>query len=374
MSVPSARSGVTPEDFRIIMREKLRMLTDKNAPPAKLMQRVAEGGTLTPQEAIYLRRYLEAGGMAVPIEAINAVTAQRSSQDPKGGVSMDTDNGIGGGGPEGNAATLAQRIQAAARQAAAGAAQTQGGVSSGMDNGIGGGGPEGNAALAAIAQQQTLPAGAGTQAPGAGGGGSTPPSTNSGSTLPGGYSAAQGDVLSQDDEQLLRFAMQAAGLNPDRLTRFSKIAGRALAPLIQARRGAFGLMGGQANVGGLPQDIADFAREYTTGGRDFFGNAQRYAQGVLGSDTFKSAVAGLQQDEQRQAMYQSLMPLLFAGANPLVQQSAADTFNRQTGLFNDADFNRLRDPNAPAPGGGIFTDWLRGQPNLDPITRRIFGL
>lgn len=272
----------------------------------------------------------------------------------------------------GQTMTLADRLAAAARAAASSKPAATGGVSSANDNGIGGGGPEGAAAQAAVAQQATLPNGAGAQAPGAPGASQT----SSSPSLPGGFNPAQGNALSKDDDLLLSFALRAAGFDPNHVTRYSKLAAQALLPLLQSRRNAYGLSGGEggalANVGGLPQDIAQFAKDFTTKGMDFYGNAQRYAQQAMNGETFKNSIAGLADQEQVAAMYQSMMPLLYAGSNPLVQQAAGDTFRRQMENFNyrDAGFDL---PGTPA-SNGVLMDWLGSQQNVDPITRRIFGL
>lgn len=273
-----------------------------------------------------------------------------------------------------------------ARQAARQAAGQMKGVSAADDNGIGGGGPEGAAAVAAAAQQAKQAAGVAGQ--GQQGSSVTPQGPQNGaqqggsnSTLPGNFTPAQGAALSTDDDLLLSFALRAAGFNPNAVTGMSKLAARALMPLLQARRSAYGLMGDASgalqNVGGLPQDIASFAKEFTTKGADFYGNAQRYAQGVMGGDTFKNSIAGLGDAQQAGAVYQSLLPLLYAGSNPLVQQSAGDTFRRQMENFGYQDFlgNVGADANNPnQTGGGILMDWLNKQQNIDPVTRRIFGL
>jgi hypothetical protein len=190
-----------------------------------------------------------------------------------------------------------------------------------------------------------------------------------GGTLPGGFTAAQGGILSEDDNQLIRFALQAAGLNPDRMGKFGQIAAKMLAPLVAARRNAFGIADG-SNVGGLPQDIASFAKEFTTPGADFFGNAANYARQTMGSGGFTNAVNALGNPDQQIAMYQSLLPLLFGGSNPLIQQAAADTSQRTAAGYNDATFNA----SGVSPNEGIFSAWLNSQPNLDPLQRSIFGL
>ena len=93
----------------------------------------------------------------------------------------------------------------------------------------------------------------------------------------------------------------------------------------------------------------------------------------MNSENFKNAIGGLTDQDQVAAMFQSLMPLRYAGSNPLIQQSAADTFQRTQNQFNDQLFN-VSGQNDRMPGGGVFVDWLQQQQQLDPITRRIFGI
>jgi len=368
--------------------------SDRNAPHAKLIQRVLAGQKLTPQESQGLVAYITALKGEAPANLASLITeptvttaagtpslAQRALAAAQAaaqgrGQSAENDNGIGGGGPEGNAATArvaapgaassvsypssAPIVRGAPNQLAGG-----GGISSAEDNGIGGGGPQGAAAVTAAVAQQAAAAKQ-TQAA----------AQQQSAPLPGGFNSAQGNALSKDDDLLLSFALRAAGFDPNHVTRYSKLAAQALLPLLQSRRNAYGLSGGEggalANVGGLPQDIAQFAKDFTTKGMDFYGNAQRYAQQAMNGETFKNSIAGLADQEQVAAMYQSMMPLLYAGSNPLVQQAAGDTFRRQMENFNyrDAGFDL---PGTPA-SNGVLMDWLGSQQNVDPITRRIFGL
>lgn len=122
------------------------------------------------------------------------------------------------------------------------------------------------------AAKNALPPSAGSQ-----GAESMPTITPPGVGPQGNFTAAQGALLGEDDNQLVRFALQSAGLNPDRMGKFGQIVARMLAPLVAARRNAFGIAGGD-NVGGLPQDIASFAKEFTTPGVNAFGHAADYAR------------------------------------------------------------------------------------------------
>lgn len=211
-------------------------------------------------------------------------------------------------------------------------------------------------ALPGQASPPPLPTGP-SVAPGAGGGDTG---------LPGGFSGAQGRQLSQDDNLLLQFAMRAAGFNPNILTPATKIAMAALKPLVAARRAAFGAGDEGQNVGFLPQDIASFAKEYTTPGANFYGNARQYAQGILGGKSFSDFISGLQDPMDQYGMYQALVPLLYGGANPMIQQSVADQLQSQQNDYNYLDFQQQGKE-------GSILDVIRNNPNLSPALRSIFG-
>lgn len=345
---------------RQVLEQWLRTMgQNRNAqanPTYQTLVAILRGAQVPPAQVAMLLSAAKQAGVPLPDGALTgAVNTADSNQAVPDAPGLNSGTG--------QTLSIADRAAAAARNAASGLSGNVG-VGTGAPNPNAGQGVISNPTANQIPGSGANNAGAQAAMAAAGGGG--------GMTNNGGYSGAQGTALGQDDNMLVRFAMQAAGLNPDRLTHFSKIAGRALQPLVQARRAAFGLLGNGATADGLPQDIANFAGEFTRGGANFFGNAQNYAQQVMGGDQFKNAVAGLQDQDQVQALYRSLMPLLYAGANPLVQQSAADTFDRQANQFNDQDFASLG--GGPKPGGGIFMDWLNQQQNLDPITRRIFGM
>lgn len=213
-------------------------------------------------------------------------------------------------------------------------------------------GPPTPAAQNAVAQATMPPPPGG----GAGGGGGNP----------GGFNAGVADVLGEDDDYLLRFALQSAGFNPDIITPASRIAAKYLAPMVTARRSSYGLLdpsGG--NKGGLPQDIAAFAKEYTDKGANFYGNAAEYAKQILGGAGF-GAIGGIGDQEKRMGMYQALIPLLYGGANPLVQQSVGDQTKKLFNLYKDQDI--MGGPDRKS----VFEDYLKTQ-QLSPLLQSIFG-
>jgi hypothetical protein len=197
------------------------------------------------------------------------------------------------------------------------------------------------------------------------GGGSAPV----GGGNPGGFTSQQGDFLVRDDPGLIRFAMQAAGFNPDIVTPASKIALQQLTALMQSRRAAYGLSNPDQNVGGLPQDIASFAKEYTTPGANFYGNARQYAQGILGGQNFQDFMGGVSDQTDKFSQYASLIPLLYGGSNPMIQQSVSDQLKN---IYSKWNLDSGMNPTA-AGGKDDILGYIRNMPNLSPALRAIFG-
>lgn len=205
------------------------------------------------------------------------------------------------------------------------------------------------------------------------GGSPTPPvpvksdvSAGVGAPNNGGYGAFQGDYLAQDDAMLKRFAMQQAGFNPDIMSRGSKIAQGALNPIMAALRAAYGANDPTKSTQGLPDFIAQAAKGYTDKGNDFYGGLRNYAQGVLGGGQFGDFLGGISDQDEKFQMLQTLVPLLYGGANPMIQQSVGDQLGALFGRFHDDEFY----------GGkqNTLADFLsRDQGKLSPALRQLFG-
>ena len=213
------------------------------------------------------------------------------------------------------------------------------------------------------------------QVPGIGGTGSgpggamtTPPKTEvpTGAPNAGNFGAFQGDYLSRDDEMLKRFAMQQAGFNPDIMSRGTKIAQGALSPIMQALRAAYGANDPTKSTQGLPDFLAQAAKGYTDKGNDFYGGLRNYAQGVLGGGQFGDFLGGISDQDEKFQMLQTLVPLLYGGANPMIQQSVGDQLGALFGKFHDDEFYGGK-PNTLA-------DFLgRSQSTLSPALQQLFG-
>lgn len=196
----------------------------------------------------------------------------------------------------------------------------------------------------------------------------TPGSTPGSAGNPGGFGNVTAGALAEDDDYLLRFAMQSAGFNPDIITPGSRIAAQKLAPMVSARRNVYGLLdpnGG--NEGGLPQDIAQFAHDFTDKGTNFYQNATDYGKQILSGAGFAN-IGGVADQEKRMAMYQALIPLLFGGANPLVQQSAGDQTKKLFNLYKDADIR-----GGDQGKSTIFEDFVKQYAGMNPLLKSIFG-
>lgn len=169
------------------------------------------------------------------------------------------------------------------------------------------------------------------------------------------------------DDTFMRFMLQEAGMNPDILTESSKAAVRGLMPVAKALRNLYGAGNGGVG-GGITDFLKGFAQQFTSGGDDFFGNVQKYARDLQGNGNFQTAIGNLKSQEAAQQMYGNLLPLLYAGSNPLYGQAASDTFERTVGAYKDADLR------SPKPGNTLFTTWLDQQaPQMTPFMRGIFG-
>lgn len=190
--------------------------------------------------------------------------------------------------------------------------------------------------------------------------------TNTGAPNSGNFGAFQGDYLSRDDEMLKRFAMQQAGFNPDIMSRGTKIAQGALSPIMQALRAAYGANDPTKSTQGLPDFLAQAAKGYTDKGNDFYSGLRNYAQGVLGGDQFGGFLGGISDQDEKFQMLQTLVPLLYGGANPMIQQSVGDQLGALFGKFHDDEFYGGK-PNT-------LSDFLgRTQSTLSPALQQLFG-
>lgn len=220
----------------------------------------------------------------------------------------------------------------------------------------------GNAQAAAAQRQAEQQTGRTPSAPPATGGG------GAGAVPTGGDGRAIADFQFDpkdgvSNDVFLDAMFRDAGLDPTILTAGSKAAMRGMSPIFQALRQAYGAANNGVG-GGISDFLSGFAKQVSNGD-DFFGNVQKYARGIPGSEGFNSALGSLQDQDAVAQSYRNLIPLLYAGANPLYGQAASDVVNTAKSRYDDTT---LTNPN------NAFRSWLDEQsPSMTPFTRAIFG-
>jgi hypothetical protein len=188
-----------------------------------------------------------------------------------------------------------------------------------------------------------------------------------------GTTAAQRMALASDPQQAFRYAMQQAGLNPDAPGLLGNFLKKRFQPLLEARMAAAGVGNNSNYMDTIDSVIRDFGLGLmgkgggggSMPGGDFYGGLAGIANQAQqqGGDYLNNL------SDQSQAMQylQQLGSLRFAGANPLVAQSAADVMERTRNQYQDTAFqNELAGRNIDP-----FTRYLQSQ---NPFTyRTIYG-
>lgn len=256
-------------------------------------------------------------------------------------------------------------------------------MSAANDNGIGGGGPEGAAAQAQVAQQATLPPGAGMQAPKA----ATAPPTTPGLPVAGAGSAPAatpgappwatdvgGAALLEDEGARGRFAGRAANLDPDTGGIASRFFQQSTAPMVNGLAQFYGyLPGGNGDTdptkfGG---DLGNFAKMFVTPGQSGVKWSKEMAQQILSNPEFMSQLLDVEDTDQI-GQLQGLMQLLHPSVSGLkgayLDRQSSNLANRYTdsavGLLPGSSVGQY---------GGRFTNFLDQDPQARAVAERIFG-
>jgi hypothetical protein len=190
--------------------------------------------------------------------------------------------------------------------------------------------------------------------PGLGGG---QPLTNYGSA---GLNAAQAGALADDPDQAYQFMLRQLGMDPNVPGYFSKFLKQKFAPLLQARLAAQALGNGGDPGGGNGQyldniggNIGEFGKEAFATGGNFFQNQTSIANQAL--QNAQPYLSGLTDQDQVKGYLDQLNTLAYAGANPLIQQSLADTITRGYDQYKYDSFNKL----VPGQQGDPYLEWLK---------------
>jgi hypothetical protein len=196
--------------------------------------------------------------------------------------------------------------------------------------------------------------------------------TNTGASALG-TTAAQRMALASDPQQAFRYAMQQAGLNPDAPGLLGNFLKKRFQPLLEARMAAAGVGDSGNYMDTIDSVIRDFGLSLmgqgggggSMPGGDFYGGLAGIANQA--QQQGGEYLNNLSDQSQAMQYLQQLGSLRFAGANPLVAQSAADVMERTRNQYQDVAFqNELAGRNIDP-----FTTYLKSR---NPFTyRTIFG-
>lgn len=171
-------------------------------------------------------------------------------------------------------------------------------------------------------------------------------------------------------------ALQQIGVDPTSHSLWAEYLKQFLAPLIQARGESLGLGAGDGDQTSYLSTLGDFARSFTTAGRNGFQEAANYANGILGNSAAFAQATKDNTPQQTRQVLQNLLSLTTAGLNPYLQAGAQN-------VFDDSYTNYQLDQLGLGPGGpdgrfggksgGLFTDYAR-QDQQSPIARLLAGM
>lgn len=187
----------------------------------------------------------------------------------------------------------------------------------------------------------------------------TAPATNPGlGGGSGGLSGAGSAAVADDPELAYEYMLRQMGLDPNISGYFSKFLHDKFSPLLQARLAASQVQGGGAQGGAyldqLGGTIGGFGQNLFQQGGNFYGNMNDVAQQALHGGAL-DYLGGLKDQDQVKGYLDQLQTLAYAGANPLVQQSLADTIDRGYSNYKWDSLMRMNSGQQEDP----YIQWLR---------------
>lgn len=176
-----------------------------------------------------------------------------------------------------------------------------------------------------------------------------------------GLSGAGAAGLADDPELAYQYMLRQLGIDPSIPGYFSSFLKQKFAPLLQARLAASAL--GEGGAPGIDNGryldqfgntVQDFGRSlFQQGGNFYQGQADIAQRALQGAQPYLS---GLENQDQVKGYLDQLQTLAYAGANPLVQQSLADTIDRG---YQQYKYNSFQQMNAGQGAGDPYLEWLR---------------
>lgn len=179
----------------------------------------------------------------------------------------------------------------------------------------------------------------------------------------GGLSGAGAAELSGDPHLAYLWMMRQLGFDPTAPSRFGSFLQKRFEPLLSARLAASQVQGGgdkgTTYLGSIGDVINSFGGGLFQQGGDFFGEQRDIANQALGNQGTASFLGGIQEQSQVEQYLNQLATLKYAGANPMIQQSIADTLQRGQDLYDQSAFDQM---NSGKGAGDPYLTWLRNNP------------
>lgn len=171
------------------------------------------------------------------------------------------------------------------------------------------------------------------------------------------------DVLNANPDLAYQYMLRQMGWDPTIPSRFGDYLQKRFSPLLQANLAAQQVTGG-GNQGATYLDniqnaIRNFAQGAGQQGGNFFANQRDLADSVLGNQNALDYLGQISDQQQVEQYLSQLETLKYAGANPMIQQSIADTIQRGQQQYDWDAFNQV---NTGQGQGDPYLTWLRNNP------------
>jgi hypothetical protein len=197
----------------------------------------------------------------------------------------------------------------------------------------------------------------------------SPPVKNPGLPTPnpgvnGGYNAALADQLNSNPDYAFRYMLRQLGFDPNAPSRFGDYMKKRFQPLLSADLAARGLSdtggpGGAQAMQTIANDVAGFGRRLFAGGGDFFGQERDLANNAMGNQNALDFLGNVGEQSAVEQYLNQLATLKYAGSNPMIQQSIADTIQRGQQQYEDFTTEQLTSGQSL---GDPYLEWLRRNP------------
>lgn len=193
----------------------------------------------------------------------------------------------------------------------------------------------------------------------------------------GGLTTDQGAALLDPSGGDLRLSviLRQLGFDPTRPGIATRRIAQEVGPYLDAAAQFAGLGPGgdgtfdPTQAGSMLRGVA---QSFLTPGQNAYASARQFAQGVLANPNFQSAMSD-NQDNVTQAMLQNLLPLLYGGANPVVQAAEKARLGRLIDQYNLAGSGFDTSGNPADLFKGNFSDYTQNTDRGRALYNLIYG-